>query len=289
MSNFSKGLMGATLVGFLLQVCVLARGDHRLDVRFASNVFAICLALLATASCVTAAREPNSYSRHFWRLTAVGFLLLTFAFAISSYYDTILHVSMDSVWPSNLLYFLFIAPMAMTLFLRRRAPNAGFNWAQALDLLQVTILATAVYLYLFYLPSHWRASAPAMERLHWRFEVARDLFLVAAFAIRFTFVTDRLEWSLLARLGSFLAFFTVGSVVFLYRQNAYALDAGTLWDLCYTFPLVIAILVSCTWRLPEDFLVRPPGSHRPQRILGLALDVRAPSAHRSWSSRPHDS
>jgi PAS domain S-box-containing protein len=258
MSKFSKGLLGATLVAFLLQVCVLARSDHRLDVRFASNVFAICLALLATASCVTAARVPNSYSRHFWRLTAAGFFLLTCALATSSYYDTILHVSVDSVWPSDLLYFLFIAPMAMTLFLRRRAPNAGFNWAQALDLLQVTILATAVYLYLFYLPSHWRASAPAMERLQWRFEVARDIFLVAAFAIRFTFVTDRLEWSLLARLGSFLAFFTVGSVIFLYRQNAYALDAGTLWDLCYTFPLVVAVLLSCTWRLPADFLLQSP-------------------------------
>jgi PAS domain S-box-containing protein len=258
MSKFSKGLLGATLVGFLLQVCVLAGGDQGPDIRFASNALAICLALLATASCVTAAREPNSYARHFWRLTAVGFLLLTFAFAISSYYDTILHVSMDSVWPSDVLYFLFIAPMAMTLFLRRGAHNGGFDWAQALDLLQVTILATAVYLYLFYLPSHWTASAPAMERLQWRFEVARDIFMVAAFAIRFTFVTDRLEWSLLARLGTFLAVFTVGSVVFLYRQNAYALDVGTLWDLCYTFPLVVAVLVSCTWRLPADFFVQTP-------------------------------
>jgi PAS domain S-box-containing protein len=263
MSKFSNGLLGATLVGFFLQVCVLARGDQGPDIRFASNALAICLALLATASCATAAREPNSYSRHFWRLTAVGFLLLTFAFAISSYYDAILHVSMDSVWPSDVLYFSFIAPMAMTLFLRRRAHNGGFNWAQALDLLQVTILATAVYLYLFYLPSHWRASAPAMERLQWRFEVARDIFMVAAFAIRFTFVTDRLEWSLLARLGTFLAFFTVGSVIFLYRQNAYALDAGTLWDLSYTFPLVVAVLVSCTWRLPADFLVQAPD--RPAR------------------------
>lgn len=277
MSKFSKGLLGATLLGFALQVAVLAWGDPRLDVRMASSTLGICLAILATASCATAAREPNRYARRFWRLTGAGFLLLTCASVISCYYDIILHAPIDSAWPSDVLYFLFIVPMAMTLFLRGKPGNAGFNWAQALDLLQVAILATAVYLYFFYLPSHWAMSAPAMERLQWRFEVARDIFLIAAFAIRFTFVSDRLEWSLLARLGTFLAFFTVGSVVFLYRQNAFGLDAGTLWDLCYTFPLLVAVFISCNWRLPADFIAEGPDrTARPESWGSLWMSVLLP-------------
>ena len=251
MSKFAKGLLGTTLLGLGLQVFVLVRGDERLDIGLASNGLAICLSLLATAATATAARVSNTYARRFWRLTAGSFFLMTAAQVLGAYYDNILHARLDSVWPSDLLYFLFVAPMAMTLFLRGKGRNAGVNWAQALDFLQIAILMAAVYLYYFYMPSHWRGAGPAMVRLQWKFEVARDVFLLAAFAIRFTFVRSRLEWSLLSRLGAFLVVFTVGNIVYLYRQNTYGSDAGTLWDLCYSVPLVLAAVSACRWRLPE--------------------------------------
>ncbi len=251
MSKFAKGLLGTTLLGLALQVLVLVRGDERLDIRLASNVLAICLALLATAAAATAARVSNTYARRFWRLTASSFFLMTAAQVLGAYYDNVLHAPLDSVWPSDLLYFLFVAPMAMTLFLRGKGRNTGVDWAQALDFLQVAILIAAVYLYYFYMPSHWRGAGPAMVRLQWKFEVARDVFLLAAFAIRCTSVRSRLEWSLLSRLAAFLLVFTVGNIGYLYRQNTYGLDAGTLWDLCYTVPLVLAAVSACRWRLPE--------------------------------------
>ena len=84
MSKFSKGLLGATLLGFGLQVWVVAASEQRSETRLASSILCICLAILATASCADAGRQANPYARHFWRLTAVGFFLLTCAFAISS-------------------------------------------------------------------------------------------------------------------------------------------------------------------------------------------------------------
>ena len=123
MSRFSRGLLGATLLGLGLQVLVLAWGDNRLDAPLVSSILDICLALLATASAATAARQPSYYARRFWRLTAAGFFLLTCALAIGTYYDTVLHAPMDAMWPSDVLYFLFIAPMAMTLFLRESRPQ----------------------------------------------------------------------------------------------------------------------------------------------------------------------
>jgi two-component system cell cycle sensor histidine kinase/response regulator CckA len=276
-SRTSKGLLATTPLVLGLQIFVLVCGRPALDVRVTSSVLGICLAILATASAASAGCVADSYARRFWRLMAIGFFLLTCAEIVSSYYDTVLHASMDRVWPSDVLYFLFIAPMAMTLFLRKRSSQAGFNWAQALDLLQVTILATAVYLYYFYLPSHWKASAAAMEQLQWRFEVARDIFLIAAFALRFTFVRDRIEWSLLARIGMFLGSFSVGNIIYLYRQNAYALDAGTLWDLCYSVPIVIAIASACTWRMPSASALRENDSSVYQESWGsLWMSVLLP-------------
>jgi two-component system, cell cycle sensor histidine kinase and response regulator CckA len=256
MPRASKGLLVTALLALGLQVFVLGWSRSVTDVRMISGVLTVCLAILATASAATAGCVADSYVRRFWRLTAAGFFLLSCAEIVGTYYDVVLRASLSSEWPSDVLYFLFIAPMAMTLFLKKQSRNAGFNWAQALDLFQVTILAAAVYLYYFYLPSHWQGSAAVMERLQWKFEVARDIFLIGAFALRFTFVRDRTEWSLLARLGTFLAFFCVGNIVYLYRQNAYALDAGSFWDLCYSVPIVIAIVAACTWKMPATMAAR---------------------------------
>jgi len=256
MPRASKGLLATALLALGLQVSVLAWGRFVVDVRMISGVLTVCLGILATASAATAGCAADSYVRRFWRLTAASFFLFSCAEIVGTYYDAVLRASLSSEWPSDVLYFLFIAPMAMTLFLRKQSRNAGFNWAQALDLFQVTILAAAVYLYYFYLPSHWQGSGAVMERLQWKFEVARDIFVIGAFALRFTFVRDRTEWSLLARLGTFLAFFCVGNIVYLYRQNAYALDAGSFWDLCYSIPIVIAVVAACTWKMPATMVAR---------------------------------
>ena len=269
MSKFARGLLGTSLLGLALQVFLLGTVHTHADVSLASSILTVCLTTLAASAAFMAAREPNAFSRSFWRLTGGGFILLAAAEAIGTYYESVLHAPMDSAWPSDLLYFLFIAPMAMTLFLQPRERDAGFNWAQALDFLQVAILMAAVYLYFFYLPSHWQVSPRATESLQWKFEVARDAFLIVALAFRFSFIRTRLEWSLFSRLGPFLALFSLGSSVFLYRQNAFAMDAGSWWDLCYSIPVVAAAAGACTWKLA-------PGAWDRQE---------APSPqHESWGS-----
>jgi two-component system, cell cycle sensor histidine kinase and response regulator CckA len=256
MPKFARGLLGISLLGFGLHLFVLAQSHPRVDVSFAADILSVCLTLLAAAASFEAAREPNAYARSFWRLTGFGFILLATAELIGTYYENILHAPLDSVWPSDLLYFLFIAPMAMTLFLQPRRRQQGVDWAQALDFFQLAILVAAVYLYYFYLPSRWAASAQAAARLQWKFEVARNVFLIVTFAIRFSFVRSRLEWSLLSRLGGFLALFGLGSTIFLYRQNTFAMDSGSPWDLCYTVPVVAATIGACTWKLPTH--IRQP-------------------------------
>jgi PAS domain S-box-containing protein len=200
---------------------------------------------------LVAARAPDRYARTLWRLLAAGFALLTTAHLLAAYYDSVRHADIHSVWPSDILYFLVPAPMALALFLRRGSRGArGINWVQYCDFLQVGILTTAVYLYYFYLPSHWRASAQMMEQLQWKVSVARDLFLIAAFGFRLTFARSKLEWSILPRIGALMFLYFGGTAIFNRRQMYQGLDAGTLWDLCFSLPLVIAVAVASTWKLP---------------------------------------
>jgi len=168
MSKRTKALVGASLLGLGLQAFVLAGGIPRLDVGIVSNLAIVWLSCLAGLAAFDQARAPNIFARRFWLLTGSSFLLLTAALSVGTYYENVVRASLDSLWPSDLLYFLFVAPMAMTLFRRGRDPDFGVNWAQVFDVLQVGILVTAVYLYYFYLPSHWRGHGPEMLRLQWR-------------------------------------------------------------------------------------------------------------------------
>jgi PAS domain S-box-containing protein len=251
MSRLAKGLLGTALLGVGLQVLVLTGADQRLDASLASNVLAICLAILATSATVVAARVQDRYARAFWRLIACGFALLTVAELLGAYYDSVLHADIHSVWPSDILYFLVPAPMALALFLHPRSRGVqSINWAQCFDFLQVGILTVAVYLYYFYLPSHWRASTQEMEQLQWTVAIARDVFLILAFGFRLTFARSKMEWSLLPRLGAFLCLYCLGSAVYVHRQMTAGVDSGRLWDLCYTVPLLLAVAGACTWKMP---------------------------------------
>jgi len=261
MSRIAKGLLGTSLLGVVLQATVLSGTDPRLDPGLASNILGICLAVLATSAALAASRVPDRHARSFWRLMASTFGLLTAAELLSAYYDSVLHASVHSVWPSDILYFLVPAPMALALLLRRGARGTqGVNWVQFFDFLQVGILTASVYLYYFYLPSHWRASTQEMEHMQWTIAIARDVFLIAAFGFRLTFARSRLEWSLLSRLGGYLGLYCLGSAIFAYRQMTLGLDTGTLWDLCYTLPLLVAIAGACTWKMPTQVPSSTEGS-----------------------------
>jgi len=278
MSRFAKGLLGTALLGAALQVVVLIGGDVRLDVALASNILSICLAMLATTAALWAARAPNAYARWLWLLTAVGFALLTLGELLRTYYDSVLHAPVHAVWPSDIFYFIFPVPMAMGLLLRGRTRRLrGIHWAQCFDFLQIGILTASVYLYYFYLPSHWIASASEMERLQWRMTLALDVFLIIVCALRLTFARTRLEWSLLSRLTTFLMALSLGDMLFLHRQISVGMDAGSLWDLCYSVPILAAIVGACTWKLPtQPERMEERARARPDSLGSLWMSVLFP-------------
>ena len=247
MSGFKKGLLASALLGAGLQVLVVSGIDHRLDARAASNVLGICLSLLATASLIWAARTPDAYARRFWQFTAASLAVFTIANVLSFYYDSVLHANMHAVWPSDILFFLFPAPLVLALYLRpREAGFAGFEWAECFDFLQIAILAGASYFYYFYLPSRWTSPGSA-ELSQWKVALVRDALLLLALGLRFALAPTKREQSLLSRAAAFFALFSTGSVVYFLRQVTAGVDPGTLWDLCFTLPLVALTLGAVTW------------------------------------------
>jgi PAS domain S-box-containing protein len=244
--------MAAALLGLGLQALVVSGIDPRLDARLASNLLGICIALLATSSAIWAARSPEAYARRFWQFTAASLAVYTLASFLSAYYDSVLRADLHAVWPSDILYFLFPAPLVLALYLRPREPGSGtFEWAECFDFLQIAILAGSSYFYYFYLPSHWIYPGSA-ELSQWKVALVRDALLLLAFALRFGLANTAMERALLSRIGVSFALFSACSLAFFERQITAGLDSGTLWDLSFTLPLVVLTLGAVTWRLPEQ-------------------------------------
>jgi|SRR5229473_6588094 len=89
----------------------------------ASGIIEFALLLLATAGCFEAAGRAEGYARRFWRLMGVAFALYAAGQVLATYYDSVLHASLKTWWPSDVLFIFHVAPMALALFLGAIAPS----------------------------------------------------------------------------------------------------------------------------------------------------------------------
>src|SRR5260370_41120217 len=70
----------------------------------ASNIIEFLLVVLAAAACFQAARRASGYSKRFWRLIGAAFTLYMVGQALATYYDSVLHASLKTWWPSDVLF-----------------------------------------------------------------------------------------------------------------------------------------------------------------------------------------
>jgi len=142
--------------GIFLSLALIVLTAHAAVVIFArtwtytslvSNLIELASALLASIACTLAARRMENFGKYFWILVAAGFYTWSFAQVICTYYESILHASLQSPWPSDIIFFLSMTPLLMTVFLD---PKKGFDrkqWPRIFDVLQVVILTVAAYLF----------------------------------------------------------------------------------------------------------------------------------------------
>ncbi len=149
---------------FLLHAAILLATPSYSATPLLSNLIQLASGLLATSACWFASRPARDFGKHFWVLVSGGFLLWSLAQAIATYYDSILHVSLQQPWPSDIVFFLSMAPLLMTLFIDS---DAGFEWKQwprILDLVQTIIFTLAIYLFTFGSPSAWQQGQGVLAR-----------------------------------------------------------------------------------------------------------------------------
>lgn len=221
----------------------------------ASDLMEILLSALAAAACFGAAPRSSGYARRFWRLIASGFVLLFAGNAVSTYYDSVLHVSILQWWPSDVLFLYFAAPLAAALFLGDDSPDSrAFLWQRRLDFLQLAIVSFSAYLFFLYLPQRSPHEPQSIHLLYWLSFTCRDLFLVIAFILRARLTQSPLLKSLFGRVALFLVAFGFGDSIVLYFQEFRGLPFGTWFELLWSIPLVLIIGLVTTWKPREEIL-----------------------------------
>jgi len=208
--------------------------------------------LTATAVCWAVSRRAGPFGRRVWRLVALSTVLTSIGQALYTDYYDYLHAPLGTIWPSDVLVFFWVVPLAMTIFLTPRDPNSGYQWLRVCDFAQVCTLALAVELSQIYVPSRWQSAGQTMQvqALH-----AGILFfglLALSFLVRALLSGNRVERAFFGRLGAFL---TVHACVIngtLYYQSSGHYKQGELPDLSWTISYCLLIVLAGTWSDDEQ-------------------------------------
>src|SRR5215475_2496302 len=240
---------------FLLSAALLAGHFAALVLHstIASSVIEFLLVILVVAACLQAAGKASGYARRFWRLMALAFGLYALGQAMATYYDSVLHASLDQYWPSDILFLFHVAPMALALFLGDDdADSTLFRWQRWLDFLQIGIVSLSAYFFFLYFPLLQPHSRASIDALYVEVKAWRGLLIAVAFILRATLTHSKLIRSLFGRMALFLAIFVACEVFYNYAEVWWNVPFGTWYELLWTIPRVLMVWLAVTWNPPAE-------------------------------------
>ena len=116
--KFPRIALAAALLLALLLACDLEFVRSAATRLLLSNSLDLAMVVFAAACPFYVASRSSGYPRQLWLLLAIAFTLETLAQAISSYYQSFVPGAAQMPWPSDVLFFLWPAPVVM-MFLPR--------------------------------------------------------------------------------------------------------------------------------------------------------------------------
>jgi PAS domain S-box-containing protein len=256
---FSRIVVAAALLLAALLALDLEFVRSSISSLLAANSLDLAMVSLAALCAFWAAKRSSGYARQIWLLLAIALTLNAFAQAITTYYQSFVPGAAQSPWPSDVLFFVWSAPVFMILLPRSEDDPSGIDSLRLLDFLQVAIVAVTIYVYFFYSPARWKDNPMGLLREILLLYIARDAILSLAFFLRSR--TSLPPWLRRFSLALGIAFFVavVGNADYFFTRKS-VLSSASWADLIWMLPYLALILLAAFWQTPEALDLAPSSS-----------------------------
>ncbi|HYL93814.1 MAG TPA: response regulator [Alphaproteobacteria bacterium] len=218
--------------------------DHGL----ASNVIALLACLWAMYACLRASWRSNRFAHQFWLLTAAWLGLWAVGEIIWIYSENVLKSSMARPWPSDIIFFIALAPLVTTVFLTPDANSESSDLDVMLDFIQVGIVLAASYLFFLYVPTFWRNNE---RQLSWTMEKiwnAKNIVAAAALGLRALFSRSSLGRNLYGRMFAVITFLAIVNALGAHAVLTWKMPSGSWVDLAWSLPFLITAVAASQWK-----------------------------------------
>jgi PAS domain S-box-containing protein len=272
---FARFALAAALLIPLLLVLDLELVRSAATSLLLSNILDLLIIALAAACCFLASRRASGFARQLWLLLAVALVLESLAQAITTYYQSFMPSAAGAPWPSDILFFVWAAPVFMIFLPRSDDQYSGIDSLRLLDFLQVAIVAVTLYVYFFYSPARWKTDQASLLREILILFIARDFILSLAFFFRSRSASQSWLRSLSFVLGLVFLAATLTDSDYLFTLGSYAGTAS--WgDFFYTIAYIILIAVAVYWKPPQSVPASPAASPLNTMIATQVLPIVIP-------------
>jgi two-component system cell cycle sensor histidine kinase/response regulator CckA len=249
--NPKKSAIVVALSLVVLHICVLGFvRDEYLRV-LASNLVQITCGWTACGFALWTATRSRGVLRTFWALVGSSFFMWGLGEAGWTYYESIFGAKLSQNAPTDLFFFFSFTPMLLALLLREEPHGDGYDWARVLDAAQVAILAIAGYLFFFALPAETKTSQDFTDRLLTYIFTSRNVFIGILFLLRSALAANRNGRRLYGLLAVFWIYYSAATGVTNYARLHDGVISGQWWDLTWTTPFLLGVLIAGTWQESE--------------------------------------
>ena len=254
--KFSRVTRASIFLLVLLLLLDLLFLRHSPSSVLVSNLLNLAAILFATACSFFAARRASGYPRQLWLLLTVALSLVCIAQAIATYYQTFVPSAAQSPWPSDVLFFIWAAPVFMMFLPRSEEGSYAIDSLRLLDFLQVAIVAVTIYAYYFYAPMRWQTGQPGILREMLFLFIARDAALSGAFFFRSRATLP--AWLRVFSLTMAFVFLLscLSAAEFLITLDFVA-NTVTWGDLLSLLPFLLISYFASAWEPPQPEALKP--------------------------------
>jgi len=214
---------------------------------FLANFLQIFACGFAAVMAFGASRRGRGLSRPFWLIVGAGVAMWGVANLGWMYYEVVLHSEPPATSAVRFLFGMENVLIATALFLDQDKDSPRIDAESALDFLQIGIVFFFIYLEFYYLPARRLDGYSAFLR-EMRVENVEDALLTVLAAFQALRARKPHIRKLYGGLALYLFFLTVCAALAQYLQIVKPAPTGTLRDLLWTAPFLVAAMWGAWWQ-----------------------------------------